>query len=249
MDSRFLSLICAGLLTTCAELAGARDDLRPKEKAADLNAGGETPGATPPADRNTPIPGTSPAEIYRNDFKAAVGGEWSRTATSTTPSGRRFLGEFGNTTVTLTLSELPAHSQVTLSFALFIIRSWDGNATATGKGPDVWDLRVGSGPTLLHTSFSNNGFFPGLDRQSYPDVFPGSDHPARTGAAENNTLGYTFAFLSPGIGTRAVDSVYLITRTFAHRSPSLTVHFSASGLQKLADESWGLDNVAVNLSP
>ena len=111
--------------------------------------------------------------------------EWSNDARDVTPSGRVFLGQFLNQTVSLLLSGLPTHSQVTVSFDLFVIQSWDGNFPRAG--PDIWDLTVAGGPTLLHTTFSNC-----RHNQAYPDTFPGGDNPAGTGASEVNTLGYLF---------------------------------------------------------
>ena len=110
-----------------------------------------------------------------------------------------------------------------------IEQSWDGNDNT--YGPDIWDLSVQDGPTLLHTTFSKG------QRQAYPDTYPGGDHPARTGALENNSLGYSFYG----------DSVYHLSFTFPHSANSLVLVFSASGLQGLGDESWGLDNVNVSL--
>ena len=49
-----------------------------------------------------------------------------------------------------------------------------------------------------------------------------------------NSLGYTFYG----------DNVYHLSFTFPH-SGDLMVSFTASGLQSLNDESWGLDNVKV----
>src|SRR5947207_2175207 len=65
--------------------------------------------------------------VYFNDFEGAVGPEWSHTNTERTPFGDRgFLGQFGNDSVTLTLDNLPPHTALTVSFDLFVIRSWDG---------------------------------------------------------------------------------------------------------------------------
>src|SRR5262245_48375002 len=75
--------------------------------------------------------------IYTNDFEGAVGGEWSSTTTDTTPSGRKFLGQFVNNTVTLNLSGLAAHSDLNLSLDLYLIRAWDGNHPAFGA-PDTF---------------------------------------------------------------------------------------------------------------
>ena len=190
---------------------------------------------------NTPTPVTR--VIYSNDFEGAAGSEWSNAVKNTTPSGRGFLGEFGNGTVSLTLSGLPPHTEVRVSFDLFIIRSWDGNSqvvnpsTSEAIGPDVWDLNAGGGPTLLHTTFSNWGHH----SQAYPDPYPGGDHPARTGVAENNTLGYTFI-------DDPLDAVYQLSFTFPHSAGSLVFYFSASGLEELSNESWGLDIVEVSIT-
>jgi hypothetical protein len=174
---------------------------------------------------------------YANEFSQGAGGgtvaggvsaTWSSGAIDVAPSGRYgpFLGQFGNNAVTLTLTGLPAHNSVIVSFKLFIIRTWDGNDTQTG--PDFWEFGVSGGPGFLRTTFSNN---PPFQRQSYPGQYP-SSFPARTGALENNTLGYG-------------DAVYAIGRTFAHRGSSLTLYFAGSHLQGLSDESWGLDDVSV----
>jgi hypothetical protein len=45
-----------------------------------------------------------------------------------------FLGEFGSQAITLTLQDLPDHSLVTITFDLYLIRSWDGN-TLVNTGP------------------------------------------------------------------------------------------------------------------
>src|SRR5687767_3333156 len=75
--------------------------------------------------------------VYQHDFETAPGAEWSHTTREVTPSGRGFLGQFGNDTVTLRLQELPAHGTVSVSFDLFLLRSWDGSGE-NGWGPDVW---------------------------------------------------------------------------------------------------------------
>ncbi len=83
--------------------------------------------------------------VYENDFEKPVRQEWSKCTTEFTPKdGRRFLGQFGNETAQLTLEDLPPHSKVTVSFELFIIRSWDGNH---GAG-DIWGLSVTDGLAL-----------------------------------------------------------------------------------------------------
>ena len=176
--------------------------------------------------------------VYSNDFEGAVGPEWSNTSTDTTPVGaRKFLGRFGNGTVSLALANLPPHTQATVSFDLYIIHSWDGNDSGTA-GPDIWDLSVAGGPTLLRTTFCQA---PSCSRQAYPGTYPGGDNPARTGATENNTLGYTFE-------PEEMDSVYQLGFTFDHSGNSLELKFSGSGLERIENESWGLDNLVIQVS-
>jgi hypothetical protein len=189
----------------------------------------------------------SAVSIYSNDFEGTIGPEWSTTSTDATPVGaRKFLGQFGNDTASLTLDDLTPHNTLILDFDLFILRSMDGNATTVGSdgipdGPDVWRLDITGGPTLLSTTFSNNTVFP-PNRQNYPDAFPGGDHPAQAGATEQNTLGYTFDYPGP-TGTLPADSVYHLRLSFPHTASTVTLNFSAGGLEPLSNESWGIDNV------
>jgi uncharacterized repeat protein (TIGR01451 family) len=191
--------------------------------------------------------------VYEDDFGTGPLDEWSFPITSTTPGGRTFLGEFNNQTVRLRLENLPLHSQVTLDFDLFVLRSWDGNQVNWEPslldlvpfepdsiiGPDEWDLKADGG-TLLHTTFSNwySMDFP----QAYPGPYPGGSYPAQTGAVEQSTLGYNYANISN------MDSVYRMSFTFDHTTPSLDLDFAGLGLQSIADESWGLDNVTVRVT-
>lgn len=180
--------------------------------------------------------------VYTDDFEGAVGAGWSSATTSVTPvGGRTFLGEFGNEAVTLSLTDLPEHGSVTLTFDLFIIRSWDGNrgvVAGTRIGPDYWQLSLDGNP-VLDTTFSNDT----SADQAYPGQYPGSSYPQRTGASEVNALGYN---LTPGYEHYG-DSVYTLSFTVPHSSQSLSWSFAGSGLQSLADESWGLDNVSVQV--
>ena len=187
--------------------------------------------------------------VYFNSFENGVGSEWSDSSIDITPSGnQRFLGQFGNGTVALTLNNLPAHTEVTISFDLFIIRSWNGNE------PDIWDLNVSNGPTLLHTTFNNHNpsIFDVTIPQAYPDNYPGGSYPSLTGAFEINTLGYTFLCEpSPGDGfvDLPMDTVYELVFAFPHFTSELVLNFSGSELAVLTSKSWGLDNVTVEAIP
>ena len=183
------------------------------------------------------------APVYFNNFEGIVGPEWSSVSTDITPIGsRRFLGQFSNDTISLTLSNMPPHAEVTVSFDVFLLLTWDGNNLIFG--PDLWSVIVDNGPTLLQTTFSNAFSSEVEFRQAYPDAFPGSDHPGLTGAAEIGTLGYSD--LSGYAG--ANDAVYRLSFTFPHVADSLRLTFSGTGLEGLGDESWGLDTVQVRVA-
>jgi hypothetical protein len=186
-----------------------------------------------------------PAVIYRNDFEGSVGPEWSSAATDVTPSGvRHFLGQFGSDTVTLTIpaADIPAGTTaLTMSFDLFVIRTWDGNDTGSGSGPDRWSLTLGNGVNLLDTTFSNNVPTTAPAGQAYPGVYGTDTFNPQTGAVELNSLGYTF-------GASPMDSVYRPHFTFSYTGGDLVLRFTGALTTPGTDESWGLDNVEVRAS-
>ena len=100
-------------------------------------------------------------------------------------------------------------------------------------GPDIWQVEVDGGEILLTTTFSNleeNSW-----QQNFPNSYGGGSHPAATGAQKIDSLGYDY------FG----DSIYQLEFGFRHESGPITLLFSATGLQGLSDESWGLSNLRV----
>ena len=182
--------------------------------------------------------------VYANGFKSKVGDEWSKADMNVTPSGsRRFLGPFGPERVTLSLTELPKHRFVRLSFDLLVIQSWDGSSRRWG--PDVWELSVADGPRLIHATFTNCGFFSDNNSQSFPDDHQSLTHKGWTGASEKQSLGYKWFFdRNKGKGY-LTDSVYRIEVVFPHAADSLVMHFRSLCDDPKEDQSWGLDNVRV----
>lgn len=191
--------------------------------------------------QSTDVAQASSAIVYSAGFGSGAGPEWSARTTESTPIGARaFLGQFGNESVSLSLNSLPLHTQVTISFDLFIIRSWDGNNGY--YGPDVWELNTDAGANLMRTTFSNCAI-PDCN-QAFADSYPGGDHPAYNGATESKTLGYYCEAEAYGIH----DAVYHICVTVPDSRGS--IRFIFRKLQggeggNLSEESWGLDNVNV----
>ncbi len=206
------------------------------------------------------------APAYSHDFQWDVGAAapygWSAGTIQSAPNPdyggwRRFLGEFVNQEVTLSLNDLAPHAFVQVDFDLYLIRSWDGESTEYGK--DYFGFRAGDSQ-LFRETFSNGGAM-----QTYCGsacVTGQSVYAPMTGAAERYSLGYGFDNWlpeSPKHGTSEVmDSVYRFSITFAHAASNLELGFFAQGLQAnwvaregggYWDESWGLDNVSVHLLP
>lgn len=152
------------------------------------------------------------------------------------PSGERFMGEFSNEGINMTVSCLPPHTSVSLTFDVYVIRSWDGTKEIGSTiGPDIFQVtQEGSTTPLLTTTFTNWVTF----EQAYPGQYPANLFPAHTGAMLINTLGYKYANI-------AQDSIYRIHLDIPHTGDTLTVRFAAMGLQPINDESWGLDNVVL----
>lgn len=179
--------------------------------------------------------------VYFNDFEAPLADEWSPPQRSATPTNlRAFLGEYQNDRLTLSLKDLPPHTEVTIICDLYVIGSWDGNAET--DGPDIWSLEAG-GKTLLETTFS----YTRTPRQSYPNSYPFGAYAGRAGAIENDSLGYSY--YDENNVVREWNSVYHIRRTLSHDQPTLEATFAARGLAGDGTENWGVDNVSVLITP
>jgi hypothetical protein len=197
--------------------------------------------------------------IYTNDFETAPPGkEWSADKIDVTPKeNRRFLGGFTAEKLTLKLEKLPGHKYVRISLDLYVMGTWSGNATLDADGarigPDVWRMGVeGRAMPLVNASFSNMDFQSrsrgeAATTQSFPSVLSGEAYPAKTGAAERNTLGYEWA--SDDGGVRQMDAVYRLSFVVPHEAAEIQFNFQAAeaaeGLQHADEEAWGLDNVKV----
>jgi len=181
------------------------------------------------------------AIVYSNSFDDGTAVGWSSAITDVTPSGRRFLGQFGNGGTTLTLNDLVVGDTLRLDFDLYCINTWDGEATQWG--PDIWRVGVVGGPELLRASFAIGDDSVGVGTQSYPGVDRGGPFPGRFLADENNTLGYIY------MGQFLRDAVWHVVLDTPVTAATMSISFEASGLQPIFDESWGLDGFSASLVP
>lgn len=166
------------------------------------------------------LAGPEPVTVYSTDFESGTpSGVWSLDAVAQTTGFSRFLGRFGNTSVTMSIAVV-ADRMHELSFDFYAIDSWDGSDTPWG--PDVFGVRM-NGEDLFRETFSA---FDG------PQTFEGD--PTRRGS-------FGFEYWN--------DSVWRLTMHFTPTSNNTSIQFYAQGLEQMHNESWGLDNVVVRLMP
>jgi len=161
---------------------------------------------------------------------------------------------------------LPAHTQLLVSFDLYIIRSWDGDGANPPpcpgcNAPDRFIVKEGAlNRTIFDSTFDNydynrvTGPF-GVPTtaltadQSFPSPTGNPSNWPAQGAVEINTLGYSINpdVNYPGADGQRMDAVYHIVLPIDHTASSLQIAFTSLGLSALANESWGIDNFCVSV--
>lgn len=157
-------------------------------------------------------------DVYFSDFESGADGRWSTTATDNTVAAfSRFLGRFNNGGTILTLDTQPGQVHW-LEFDLMVLDSWEGSGPA--NGPDFFNVDIAGTRAFQHT-FDNQG-----GGQSYPKA--------------PDVGGQNFGWSSWN------DAIYRGIRIpFIATGATTQIRFYDGGLQSLANESWGLDNVRV----
>lgn len=156
------------------------------------------------------------------------------------PAGNQFGGNFLRSetanVVTLQLNGLPAHTSMNVLFLFAAIDSLDG--TGTFPAGDFFDVSI-DGTSFFHESFAN----------ATPDQIQSYVPPAGVELARHLDLGFS------GPGGFFTDSAYNLAAdpTFSnipHTASSATIRFviQGEGIQSLADESWAMDNLVVQVA-
>jgi len=192
----------------------------------------------------------APITVFSTDFNGALAPEITpgtallegvQGYAGLGPVGNQFGGNFlrsatGNT-VTLTLTGLPTHDTITLSFLFAAIDSLDGTGSVPPEG-DFFKI-VFDGATLFSESFAN-----ALPSQTQSYVPPPGVELAR-----HADLGFT------PVDTYYSDSAYNFGAdpafaNFAHSASTATIEFFifGPGNQSLDDESWAMDNLSVSVT-
>lgn len=168
--------------------------------------------------------------VYTTNFSGGVDAAWSAGSQQSDANVGSYLGNFllGNAT-TLTLAGLPAHTQLTLSFDLYLFQTWDGNNTT--YGPDYFSISSSAAPIAGSWTFTNHQ----LQGQSYPQATPTENY----GGLGNPGATYVYR----GLGPTGDHSFW----TAAHTDGGFSVTFAGPTTQN--DEWWGIDNVSVTVTP
>lgn len=182
------------------------------------------------------------ATVYSNDFDAAsvtsLGASSSLTSggaatASTTGSYAATYGQIlRNDTAgmtTLTLSNLPTHTGLRLSYVLALLDSWDSRDGGCCS-PDNVDFYIDGNKVASYTYNNASG--------SIKDIGGGTLIGEYVQFDSNQ-------FYSDTVANMASDPLL----AFAHTASSITFGWQSSGagFQYGGDESWGIDNIVVDL--
>jgi hypothetical protein len=169
--------------------------------------------------------------VSLDSFETSSHPGWSSPATTVPPAGvRRFLGEFGDESVSLTLTDLPPHNGLLIRADLVIRGFWQGTAR-----PDLWTLAVDNTDAYVTT-------FSGHTMQTYPTQYPSSrNFQPGTAAIARNQMGYELVFSEDSM---IEDAQYLIRGSAQHTNAEATLQFTAD-LGNPVEAGWSLANAAV----
>ncbi|MDB5062733.1 MAG: hypothetical protein JWP67_2576 [Mucilaginibacter sp.] len=183
-------------------------------------------------------------EVYNNDFESANLSNIDNGIISQF-NGTSVLGNYNNGSFALTVSNLPKHDLVEISFDLYIHDSWDGNKTAP-DGPDIWQMLVDGNP-YINTSFSNSVCGVGVfcSPQSYPLDYPNNYNNPKVGAYRTDLPGFCELITNPN-GT----TLYKIEKIIRHSNKALILQcldrlVQTDSADPKCDESWSIDNIKI----
>jgi len=187
-------------------------------------------------------------QVFFNDFNTGTPAEIGGFINNAGVQGFNGLGNLGNTfsgnflyndstgnpaaATTLTMTNLPSHTSISIGFLLAIIDSWD--STNGAPSPDFFNVTVDSVSVFQATFAIQSG--------------SANYNPPINGDIGNGLASRGFS----GFNDRAYDmSLESSLQNIPHTASSVTISFFASGngWQGGGDESWGIDNLNVGVIP
>ncbi len=168
------------------------------------------------------VPADTP---YVNNFEGAVGDEWSTSTVTSNATYTKFLGRFRNSFAKLAVKTTPG-TTYSLTFDLYTIDSWDGNAAP--YGPDAFKVSVDGVVQFDHTFIHDSSW---MNRQyTYPYPPDASAHFGFNGIHKDGIF-------------RAVEVVFVASNSVT--TLTFTGSLTDEGSNGIDDESWGIDNLSV----
>lgn len=177
----------------------------------------------------------TPSEIggfFSNESVQGFAGMSAAGGTSVFGGNLLYNNSTGNpaAATTLSLTGLPSHTHVSVSFLLAVIDSWD--STNGSPSPDLWRIEIGD-DFYFETTFANTSGNVNYSN-SAAAIYEGGGSLGWSGYAER---AYDFG-LEPQIQNIPHTADDLTIRIYAH----------GAGWQGGGDESWGIDNLGVSVS-
>lgn len=174
-------------------------------------------------------------QVFYTDFESGVPAEFSGAGAAEGTQGYASYG-FGqqflrNDTLgspsILTLTNLPAHTAISIDLLLAAIDSWD--STNGSPSPDFFNISVDDVPVFQATFANTSG------SNSYGPLL-----------VDNANLGFS-GYLDDAADLTAIAALTNIP----HTASSVVIKFYASGggWQGSTDESWAIDNLSVTAVP
>ena len=193
-------------------------------------------------------PASAASLLYSNDFDALPTLAPGVTAGGFTNGGLEAANTFGSwtgnyfanrsmgdpaTASVLTLSNLPAHSAVNISFILGFLESWDSSDPSPWS-PDYLKIEV-DGSTILDLLTSNNSIGSSVNY--------GGGTILASGVEANAQIFFSDTLID------MASSPALLSIPHSASTLSLSINAFGAGWQGGTDEAWGLDALTVTYEP
>lgn len=185
-------------------------------------------------------------QVFFDNFDGALSPDLSGITNATSVQGFNGLGAAGNQfsgsliyndsfgnpaqATTLTLTNLPAHTQITIGFLLAVIDSWDSDDGS--PSPDLFNVHL-DGVQVFQATFANQSGSTNYAPPAGGDI----GGLAQRGFSNFNDRAYDLSLES------ALQNI-------PHTASTATITFFASGAgwQGSSDESFGIDNLRVSVA-
>jgi hypothetical protein len=171
-------------------------------------------------------PGVVVVPLTNVGTETATVGAWNANGWAGNYAANRSQGNPAAASV-ISFSNLPAHTQISVSFLLGFLESWDGSAG------DFFRVIADGTPLVFDLTSNNAG--------SAAEVYGGG-----TELFDGAQINTNFFFSDTLVNMATASGL-----TFAHTASTLTLSFQAYGpnWQGAADEGWGIDSLALTFDP